>query len=141
MPRVGLNPTMPQNEAGRTTEPLVWLPTASGTCPAATAAAEPLDDPPGVRDGSWGLDVADGGMKASCVLTVLPMMTAPASLSLEISVASSSGRRPCMSGEPHSVGMSAVSTMSLMPTGMPCRDPSGLPARRIASQARACSSA
>ena len=29
-------------------EPPVWLPSASGTIPAATAAAEPLEEPPGV---------------------------------------------------------------------------------------------
>ena len=45
-PNVGLKPTTPQNAAGRMTEPFVWLPTASGTTPAATAAAEPMDEPP-----------------------------------------------------------------------------------------------
>ena len=33
-------------------EPPTWLPIAAGTIPAATAAAEPEDDPPGVRAGS-----------------------------------------------------------------------------------------
>ena len=33
--------------AGRITEPLVWVPMAPGTMPQATAAAEPLDEPPG----------------------------------------------------------------------------------------------
>src|ERR1700730_17896675 len=42
----GLYPTTPQNEAGRLTEPAVWVPSASGASPAATAAADPLDDPP-----------------------------------------------------------------------------------------------
>ena len=41
-------PTMPQNEAGRMIDPTVWVPRARGTIPAATAAAEPLLDPPGV---------------------------------------------------------------------------------------------
>ena len=45
---VGLNPTTPQYAAGRITEPLVCVPIAAGTCPAATAAAEPDDEPPGV---------------------------------------------------------------------------------------------
>ncbi len=31
------------------TDPLVWLPSASGTICAATAAADPDDEPPGVR--------------------------------------------------------------------------------------------
>ena len=38
----------PQNDAGRITEPPVCVPSASGIMPAATAAAEPDDDPPGV---------------------------------------------------------------------------------------------
>ena len=47
-PNVGLKPTMPQKAAGRRTEPPVWVPMASGTMPAATAAAEPDEEPPGV---------------------------------------------------------------------------------------------
>src|SRR5204862_345927 len=35
-------------------EPAVCVPNASGTMKSATAAAEPLEDPPGVRDGSRG---------------------------------------------------------------------------------------
>ena len=42
------------------TDPLVWLPSASGTMPAATAAADPLDEPPGVCAGLWGLRVLPG---------------------------------------------------------------------------------
>ena len=38
-------------------------PSANGTSPAATAAALPLDEPPGVREGSQGLRV---GPKAEC---------------------------------------------------------------------------
>jgi len=41
-------------------DPAVWLPTASGTMPQATAAAEPLDDPPGVCAGFQGLAVGPG---------------------------------------------------------------------------------
>ena len=54
-PKLGLKPTTPQNEAGRKTEPLVWVPRASGTMPAATAAADPLEDPPGVCPGERGI--------------------------------------------------------------------------------------
>ena len=59
-PKLGLKPAMPQKEAGRSTEPCVWLPMASGTMPAATAAAEPLDDPPGVCAVSSGFRVGPG---------------------------------------------------------------------------------
>ena len=44
----GLIAATPQNDAGRITEPPVCVPSASGIMPAATAAAEPEDDPPGV---------------------------------------------------------------------------------------------
>ena len=59
-PCVGLKPTTPQNAAGRITEPLVCEPIAPGTMAAATAAAEPLDEPPGVRPGSCGFRVLPG---------------------------------------------------------------------------------
>ena len=48
---------MPQNAAGMRTEPAPSVPTLSGPSPAATAAAVPPDDPPGVRLGSHGLRV------------------------------------------------------------------------------------
>ena len=50
----------PQKLAGRNTEPTTWLPIATGTMPSATAAAEPLDEPPGVRLRSYGLQVGPG---------------------------------------------------------------------------------
>ena len=46
--------------AGRMTDPSVWVPSASGTIPAATAAAEPEDEPPGVCFEFHGLVVGPG---------------------------------------------------------------------------------
>src|SRR5581483_2049899 len=43
----GLNPATLQNDAGGTTEPAVCVPNVIGTIPAATAAHEPDDEPPG----------------------------------------------------------------------------------------------
>ena len=54
-PKVGRSPMMPQKEAGPRTEPPVSLPSAKSTSPAATAAAEPDDEPPGTRPGAAGL--------------------------------------------------------------------------------------
>ena len=48
VPKLGFMPTTPQKAAGRMIEPTVCVPSASGTMPAATATAEPLDEPPGV---------------------------------------------------------------------------------------------
>src|SRR5258707_7468046 len=68
----GLNPATPQKAAGRMTEPPVWLPSESGSMPAATAAAEPDDDPPGVCAGLCGLRVPAGCRLASSAGTRLP---------------------------------------------------------------------
>ena len=56
-PRVGLSPTRPQQAAGILTEPPPSLPCATGTMPLATAAADPPEEPPGVRSRSQGLRV------------------------------------------------------------------------------------
>ena len=45
-PYVGFKPTTPHNDAGVRIEPPVSVPSAAGTNPAATAAAEPLLEPP-----------------------------------------------------------------------------------------------
>ena len=45
---------MPHNEAGWRIEPPVSVPMAQGARPAATAAAEPPDEPPGTRSVSQG---------------------------------------------------------------------------------------
>src|SRR5919108_5004337 len=99
-PCVGLIANPPKKAAGRITEPLVWLPSASGTICAATAAADPDDEPPGVRARSCGLRVAPGWKYANSVVTVLPMITAPAARSLATTVASLRVRRPAASGDP-----------------------------------------
>ena len=59
-------------------EPLVCVPSATGTKLAATAAADPLDEPPGVCARSCGLRSGPGTNSAYCDVTVLPRTTAPA---------------------------------------------------------------
>src|ERR1700744_4687981 len=76
-PKLGLNPTPPLNAAGRITEPSVCVPSANGTSPAATEAADPDDDPPGVCPVFQGLTVGPGCRQANSVETVLPKMVAP----------------------------------------------------------------
>ena len=58
VPAEGLNPTRPQHAAGIRIEPAPSLAVARPTMPAATAAAEPPEEPPGVRQRSQGLRVA-----------------------------------------------------------------------------------
>src|SRR5688500_12834954 len=103
-PTVGLKPTTPQNDAGRITEPFVCEPIAAGTTPAATAAADPIDEPPGVRDGSHGLSVGPGVRYASSAVTVFPSTIAPAASADRTAGQLASGTRPANSALPFSVG-------------------------------------
>jgi hypothetical protein len=95
---VGFRPTIPQSAAGWRIEPPVSVPIAQGAVPAATAAAEPPDDPPGTRSGSHGLRT---GPKpefsveepiANSSWLVLPSTGAPASRSRVTAVALYGGR-------------------------------------------------
>src|SRR5215210_5745743 len=92
-PYVGLSPTTPQSAAGCRTEPPVSDPSAAGTIRAATAAAEPPDDPPATRAWSHGLRA---GPNAECSVDepianssqfVLPTRIAPAASSRSMTVA------------------------------------------------------
>jgi hypothetical protein len=56
-PLEALSPTRPQHAAGIRSDPPPSLPWARGTAPAATAAADPPEDPPGVSEVSHGLRV------------------------------------------------------------------------------------
>jgi hypothetical protein len=85
--RVGLRPKIPQQEAGMRIDPPPSLACAMGTMPAATAAAEPPLEPPGVCVRRQGLRVGpkrrgsvDGARPISGVL-VLPKITRPPRLS------------------------------------------------------------
>ena len=83
-PRDVFSPTRPQQAAGIRIEPPPSLACANGSMPDATAAAEPPDDPPGVRARSHGLWVgpnASGsvvGMMPSSGVLVRPTITSPA---------------------------------------------------------------
>ena len=85
---------MPQKDAGRITEPPVCVPNAAGIMPAAIAAAEPDDDPPGVCAGSCGLTVFVGFRKANSVVVVLPMTCAPRERAIATTDASARGWKP-----------------------------------------------
>ena len=87
-------PEMPQSPAGARIEPPVSVPTAKGAIRAATQAAEPPLEPPGMRDKSQGLCVGkkaefsfDPPMANSSML-VRPISTASAAFSLAMTVAS-----------------------------------------------------
>ena len=87
-------PVMPEKLAGWRIEPPVSVPVAAGSRRAATAAAEPPDEPPGTRVGSQGLCT---GPKAEFSLAEpianssqlsLPRVTVPAAARRATTVAS-----------------------------------------------------
>ncbi len=84
----------PQKLAGRRIEPPVSVPSVAVHSSAATAAAEPPDDPPGTRVGSHGLRVTPSA-ELSFELPIanssqlsLPRITAPAARRRAVTVAS-----------------------------------------------------
>src|ERR1700737_2782208 len=54
-PKVAMRPTTPQCDAGPRIEPPVSEPSATGTSPAATAAPDPVEEPPVKWTGFHGL--------------------------------------------------------------------------------------
>ena len=86
-PWVTLSPKHPHSAAGTRTEPPVSVPMATGVMPAATAAAEPPEDPPGDVSGSHGLRTgpkwgfSDEKPNANSWRPVRPITTAPAASS------------------------------------------------------------
>lgn len=90
-----------------------------GTMLSATATAEPLELAPGVCSGLWGLRVLLGRATAYSLVTVLPIITAPANRNRSTTAASYPNICPVWIGVPHPVGISAVAKVSLMPIGMP----------------------
>src|SRR5438876_11085045 len=87
-PKLGRKPVMPQKAAGVTMEPHVSVPSANAVNPAATAAAEPLDEPPAHRLVSHGLRVGPAAEAlplrypvppANSIMFSFPSSTTPAS--------------------------------------------------------------
>src|SRR5712691_7103817 len=93
-PKCGLIPYTPQQEAGTRIEPPPSLPTASGPIPAATWAAAPPDEPPGVHSRFHGLRVVPktklsvANLQPYSGVLVLPRMGQPAARKRSTSTAS-----------------------------------------------------
>ena len=112
----GLANIFPRNGTGALTRPAPTEPPSTDK-PAgnskdephvATATADPLLEPPGVWAGFQGFLVGDGSMQANSVVTVLPIMIAPAFFSRVTVVASYSGTNSSYTLEQAVVGMPAV---------------------------------
>src|SRR5207248_7342948 len=122
-PKDGLIPKRPVKLQGMRIEPPPSVPTASAPRPAATAAAAPPDEPPGVFFGFHGLRVMPvSGLSVTPFqpnsgVVVFPSSSAPCSRNRAVTGASSF-HGPCGSTvfEPRSVGQPFVSRMSLIDT-------------------------
>src|SRR5579864_857434 len=92
-------PTTPQNDAGSRIEPPVSVPSEARHSPAATAAADPPEDPPDTRSRSCGLRVGPNAEFsvdepiANSSMLALPTNTAPSARSFAITVASKGGTK------------------------------------------------
>ena len=118
-------------------------PRAIDANPAATAADDPPDDPPGTRVVSCGLRVGpkaefsvDEPIANSSML-VLPTVMAPAAANRVTTVASYGGSQPSRIRDEHVVGTPRVQRLSLRATGTPASGPGSRPSATAASTARA----
>src|SRR5438445_13073444 len=130
-PKVGFSPTSPQKLAGMRIDPAPSEPSASGASPAATAAAPPPVDPPGVSVRSHGLrDSPNSGLsveprQANSGKLVRPTKIAPAARRPATLGVSSVGTNSASRREPDVVRLPAVHRLSLIDTGTPWSGPSG----------------
>jgi len=116
----------------------VSVPTPAKHIAAATAAAVPPEEPPGIRDRSHGLrvgpkyDVSVEEPMANSSMLCFPRSTAPEARIFSVTVASYGGSKSARIRLPQVVRTPRVQKMSLSPTGTPCSGPRRTP--------RACSS-
>ena len=120
----GLIPTRPQQAAGIRIEPIPSLPSAIGTVPAATAAAEPPEDPPGERSCFQGLRVIPKVESVapnthSSGTRVMPTTIAPAARSRATVWWSLGWADGSDAWVPTRIGSPATGTLSLIATGTP----------------------
>ena len=112
------------------------------TRPAAVAAAEPPEQPPGTRPRSQGLWVgknAEFSVEepiANSSMFDLPTMTAPAAFKRSITAASYGGTKFSSMREPHVVRTPRVIRTSLMQAGIPVRGAASPRARRSIGRPR-----
>ncbi len=134
----GFSPISPQQEAGMRIEPPPSEALATGTMPAATAAAAPPDEPPGVRSVDHGLRVGPNevgsvtGRDPSSGELVRPSVTSPAVRKRatrvvswpETGISRCSARLPSVIGRPASCASRSLSRNGTPRNGAdPASDP------------------
>ena len=143
-PRWGLSPTRPQQAAGIRIEPPPSLAWAIGTIPAATAAADPPDEPPVVRDWSHGLRVAPKrrvsvvGRMPHSGSVVVPTMMKPAALRRATTLWSYGARKSPMNSAAKVSRLPLTARLFLMAIGTPANG-RGSPAPTLSASASASS--
>src|SRR5258705_533905 len=146
-PNAGFRPTSPQTAEGIRIDPPVSVPIDAKHIPSATDAAEPPDDPPGDRFGSWGCRAgpkAESSFvvpKANSWRFVLPTTIAPAPRSAATDGASASATWCSRTREAAVVAVPRTSNRSFREIGTPCSGPRRRPAAISRSASRACSRA
>src|SRR5438876_11713514 len=114
---------MPDSAPGWRIDPPVSVPRANTASPAAPAAADPPEEPPGTRVGSHGLRTGPNAELsfelpiANSSRFVLPSITAPRSFSRTTTVASYAGMYPARIFDAAVVGMPFVLMLSLQAHG------------------------
>ena len=129
-PYVGFNPTTPQKADGWRIDPPVSLPRAQGTIPAATAAAEPPDEPPGTVFKFHGFFVflnADVSVEppiANSSIFNFPRFIKPSLFNFSITVASYGETKFSSIFELQVVFIPFVHKLSFIPIGIPAKSDS-----------------
>src|SRR5690606_16225538 len=138
-PYVGLSPVRPVSAAGWRIEPPVSVPVAAGASRAATAAADPPEEPPGTFFRSQGFFTGPYQLVsldepiANSSMFALPSITVPACASRSTTVASYGATKLDSMREPQVVSTPSVQKISLCTIGSPASTP--------ASPAASCRSA
>src|SRR6185295_11142094 len=150
-PYVGFMPTVPVNAAGWRMDPPVSVAVAPRQRSAATAAAEPPDEPPGVSEASElprrqgdttgpKREVSFDEPMANSSMLSLPSISAPSRQRLAVTVLSYVGANSPRMLDAAVVRTPSVQNRSLMPSGAPSSAPP-LPDARLASLALAAARA
>ena len=143
----GLTVNSPVSDPGIRTEPPPSVPSANGVTPAATLAAAPALDPPGVFDRSHGLRVmpvngqSPTALHPNSLVVVLPRITAPALRARSTAGASNAATLSAVDFEPNVHRTPSIAIRSLTEIGSPCSRPGGSPSITAFSADRAASRA
>ncbi len=121
------------------TEPPPSVPSENGVMPAATDAAAPALEPPGVLFKFHGLRVmpvsglSPTPLQPNSLVVVLPITIAPAFFTRSTEGASAAAILSAMQREPKAKRSPPIAIRSLMEIGTPCRHPNGSPRITAAS--------